>query len=42
MQTINIGKKNEISPIEWKKYEGEDVCVNITIKQGKRFRDFQF
>jgi hypothetical protein len=41
MQTINIGKK-EIEPIEWKKYEGEDVCVNTTIKQGKRFRDIQF
>ena len=41
MQTINIGKK-EIEPIEWKKYEGEDVCVNTTIKQGKRFRDIRF
>ena len=35
MQVINLGKQ-EIQPIEWKKYTGEDVCVNITIKQGKR------
>ena len=26
MQTINIGKRNEIMPIEWKKYEGENIC----------------
>src|SRR5210317_2236860 len=42
MPTINIGKRNEIMHMEWTKYEGEDVCVNTTIKQGKRIRDIRF
>ena len=41
MQTINIGKK-EIEPIIWKKYEGENVIVNTTIRQGKRIQDIRF
>ena len=41
MQTINIGKKG-IEPIVWKKYEGEDVIVNTTIRQGKRIQDIRF
>ena len=42
MKTINIGQKNEILPIEWEPYKGEDVCVNTTIRQGKRIQDIRF
>ena len=42
MQTINIGKRNEILPIAWKQYEGEDVCINTTIRNGERIRDMKF
>ena len=42
MQTINIGKKNEIEPIEWQQYTGENVCVNTTIRQGKRIQDIRW
>ena len=31
-----------INPIEWKKYEGEEVCMNITIKNGKRTKDMKW
>ena len=42
MQKITIGQKNEILPIEWKKYEGEDVCINMTIRKGERIPDIRF
>ena len=42
MQTIDIGKKNEIKPIEWQQYTGENVCVNTTIRQGKRIQDIRW
>jgi hypothetical protein len=42
MKTISIGKRNEINPIEWKQYEGEDVCINMTIRKGERIRDMKF
>jgi len=42
MKTINLGQRNEIPVIEWEPYTGENVCVNTTIKQGKRFRDIRF
>jgi hypothetical protein len=42
MKTINIGNKNEILPIEWKQYTGEDVCINMTIRKGERIRDMKF
>ena len=42
MQKITIGQKNEILPIEWKKYEGEDVCINMTIRKGERIPDIKF
>ena len=41
MQTINLGKP-EIQPIPWTKYEGENVCVRTTIRQGKKIQDIQF
>jgi len=42
MKTINIGQRNEILPIEWEPYKGENVCVNTTIRQGKRIQDIRF
>jgi len=42
MQKINIGKRNEILPIEWKPYTGEDVVVNTTIRKGQRIQDIKF
>ena len=42
MKTINIGKRNEILPIEWKPYKGEDVIVNTTIRKGQRIQDIKF
>ena len=42
MKTISIGIRNEIKPIEWKPYEGEDVCINMTIRKGERIRDMKF
>ena len=42
MEIINIGQRNEIKPIEWKPYEGEEVCINMTIRKGKRTRDMKF
>ena len=42
IETMFIGQRNEIIPIEWKKYEGEEVCVNLTIRNGQRIRDMKF
>ena len=42
MKKINIGKRNEILPIEWKPYKGEDVIVNTTIRKGQRIQDIKF
>jgi len=41
MQTIDLGKP-EIQTIPWTKYEGENVCVRTTIRQGKKIQDIQF
>ena len=42
MKVINIGKRNEIQPIEWQPYTGEEVCINLIIKNGKRTREMKF
>ena len=42
MKTINLGPRNEILPIEWSPYAGENVVVNTTIRQGKRIQDIRF
>ena len=42
MKSINIGKRNEILPIEWTPYIGENVCVSTTIRQGKKIQDIRF
>ena len=39
MKKINIGKKNEILPIEWEPYTGETVIVNTIIRKGKRIQE---
>jgi hypothetical protein len=31
-----------MKPIEWKPYEGEEVCINMTIRKGERIRDMKF
>jgi len=42
MSIIKRGTHNNVLPIEWAKYEGEDVCVNVTIRKGKKIKDIQF
>ena len=42
MKVIKIGQVNEIEPIEWIPYKGEEVCVNLTIRNGKRIRDMKY
>lgn len=42
MKTIKLGARNEILPIEFKKYEGEDVIVNTIIRKGQRIQDIQY
>ena len=42
MKTVNIGKTNEILPIKWEPYTGENVCVNTIIRQGKRIKDIRW
>ena len=42
MQKINISKRNEILPIEWAPYKGENVIVNVTIRKGQRIQDIEF
>jgi hypothetical protein len=41
MQTINTGKKG-IEPIKWEPYKGEEVCINMTIRKGKRIREMKY
>lgn len=42
MKQINIGRKQEIQPIEWKPYEGETVVVNTIIRKGQRIQETAF
>ena len=42
MQKINIGRRNEIQPIEWKKYEGETVIVKTIIRKGQRIQETEW
>ena len=42
MQTINLSNRNQIDPIEFTPYTGENVCVNTTIRKGKRIQDIKF
>jgi hypothetical protein len=42
MKTVNINRREEIQPIEFKKYEGEDVCVSTVIRKGQRIQNWEF
>ena len=42
MPIINIGKRNQIEPIEWKPYTGETIVVNTVIRQGQRIQETAF
>tara|TARA_B100000575_G_C23061684_1_gene611236 strand:- start:544 stop:1299 length:756 start_codon:yes stop_codon:yes gene_type:complete len=42
MKTITLSGKPEVKPIEWKPYEGEEVCINTIIRKGKRTREMKF
>ena len=42
MKTVQIGKKPEIPPIEWKQYTGETVIVNTIIRKGQRIQETAF
>jgi len=42
MPTIKRGKHNEVLPIEWEKYNGEDVVVNTIIRKGNKIQETAF
>ncbi len=42
MKTITLVGKPEIHSIEWKPYEGEEVCINTIIRKGKRIQEMKF
>jgi len=42
MPIINLGKRNQIEPIEWKPYTGETIVVNTVIRQGQRIQETAF
>ena len=41
MKTINIGQRNEVLPIKFEPYAGEEVCINMTIRNGERIRGYE-
>ena len=42
MKTVQIGRKNQIQPIEWTPYKGETVVVKTIIKGGKKIQETAF
>ena len=42
VQTFTVNKRNEVFPIEWEKYEGEEVTVRTIIRGGKRIQEKEF
>lgn len=42
MKVINLGRKNDIQPIEWEKYNGETVIVRTVIRGGKKIQETAF
>ena len=42
VQTFNVNKKNQVLPIEWQKYIGEEIVVNTIIRKGKRIQEKEF
>ena len=41
-QTFTVNKNNEILPIEWEPYVGEEIIVNTIIRGGKRIHEKEF
>ena len=42
VQTFNVNKKNQVLPIEWQKYIGEEIVVNTIIREGNRIQEKEF
>jgi hypothetical protein len=42
MKTVQLGRKNEIQPIEWTPYVGETVILKTVIKGGKKIQETTF
>jgi len=42
IQTFNVNKNNQVLPIEWQKYVGEEIVVNTIIRKGKRIQEKEF
>lgn len=42
VQTFNVNKNNQVLPIEWQKYVGEEIVVNTIIRKGKRIQEKEF
>lgn len=41
-QTFKVNKNNEILPIKWEPYVGEEIIVNTIIRGGKRIHEKEF
>ena len=39
MKKINLQRQDPDAPIEWKKYEGEEVIDRMVIRQGKKIEE---
>ena len=42
VQTFNVNKNNQVLPIAWQKYVGEEIVVNTIIRKGKRIQEKEF
>ena len=42
VQTFNVNKRNQVLPIQWEPYKGEEVTVNTIIRNGKRTFEKEF
>ena len=42
MKTINIGRRQDVQPIEWQPYTGETIVVNTIIRKGQRIQETAF
>ena len=42
VQTFNVNKRNQVLPIEWEPYKGEEITVNTIIRKGKRIFEKEF
>ena len=42
MATFSVNKRNEVLPIEFTPYKGEEIIVNTIIRKGKRIQEKVF